>query len=149
MRNIRKEYNKDYIYHDYETWSYGTWLTWTEDLEGKRSNEALYVGNIDFIAMKLGNTFDNIHFKRMTETKETDLHDSGYCKKVNVILEGDSWKNVTMNDGQEKMKELLSYRDCFVEFETTEIPNKFLLKKKLTEAKRNLFQVMDEELRKK
>lgn len=85
--------------------SYGIWLFWTETPEG---SVFVYEGYLDYILLKLGSRYDNIHVKLI---KNLDINNETppytKAKKVHFFLHDMDFTNLSMDDRLKYLKSMM------------------------------------------
>lgn len=87
--------------------SYGIYLFWTETPEGM-DNVSVYEGYLDYILLKLGSRYDDIHVK-LIKNLDIDNETPPYtrAKKVHFFLHDTDFTNLTMDDRLNYLKSLM------------------------------------------
>lgn len=105
--------------------NYGTWLMWTES-DGRPENLSVYVGYLDYILLKLGSRYDNIHVKLIkTMDIEKETPPLTRSKKVHFFLHDMDFTNLSMDDRMKYMKALMIGRHAAIIDEETEFDGRY------------------------
>lgn len=87
--------------------NYGIWLFWTES-NGKMENVHVLEGYLDYLLLRLGSRYENIHVKQL-ETLDLDNQNPPYARtnKVHFFLHDMNFTNLSLTDRRKYLESMM------------------------------------------